>query len=264
MIKDLLFGLEDLHRGVLSWRIWYLLGSAALRQRYSRTRFGQIWLIFSSSIFLIFYGVLFSFVFGAPIEEILPYIAVSFTLWRYMSGIVVGATNSFVVTAGLYKNEPLPYSISILSRLYESTIVLLYESIIVVLILLYYNMLFEIYIVNFTIVLSLFLFTAIWVGYSLAIICTRYRDMSQFIASIMQAAFLLTPVIWELDMLPEHVRHWAYINPFTPTIVLLRGPILGEAMDWTLFAGATIFSIVAFAATMVLVGRMRHSIVFWI
>lgn len=263
MITALVVGIEDFGRGLASWRIWYLAGSASLRKRFSRTLVGQLWLTLSNAMFLIPYGLLFSLVFNAPVQETLPYIAVSLTLWRYMSGIVTGSTNCLLSDANYFKNQPLPYSIPILSRIYQDSVVLIYEGVVVIAILFYFGKMFEIKVFEFLLVVFLFLFSAVWVGYLLAIVCTRFRDMSQFIASLVRAAFLLTPIIWSVEMIPEEYQLWLFLNPFTVAIILMRGPLLGESFETSLFLVTAATSLLGFVVTLTILGNIRHRIIFW-
>ena len=50
----------------------------------------------------------------------------------------------------------------------------------------------------------------IFTTYTLAIVCVRFRDITQLVGSIMSVAFLLSPVMWDAILIPESSRHYLY------------------------------------------------------
>ncbi len=56
--------------------------------------------------------------------------------------------------------------------------------------------------------------------------CARFRDIGPIVASIMQIAFFLTPVIWQPEQLGEHAVYLP-LNPFFTLIEIVRAPLLG-------------------------------------
>ena len=42
-----------------------------------------------------------------------------------------------------------------------------------------------------------------WMGLFLAVVCSRYRDISEFLSNILQIIFYLTPIIWTADILND-------------------------------------------------------------
>lgn len=51
--------------------------------------------------------------------------------------------------------------------------------------------------------LLILLINLIWMALLLAIMCARYQDLPQIIASLIQILFYLTPVIWLPSLLPQ-------------------------------------------------------------
>ncbi|UZD70423.1 ABC transporter permease [Brucella sp. JSBI001] len=54
-----------------------------------------------------------------------------------------------------------------------------------------------------------------WMMLVLAIVCARFRDMTQVVINVLQVAFYATPIMWSAKALPSHVSHaFIDLNPF--------------------------------------------------
>src|SRR5262249_50704282 len=75
---------------------------------------------------------------------------------------------------------------------------------------------------------------ALWLVASLAVtvllgaVCAGFRDIPPIVASVMQMAFFVTPVIWRPHLLGEDMLWMLPFNPFYGLLEILRGPLLGE------------------------------------
>jgi ABC-type polysaccharide/polyol phosphate export permease len=101
-------------------------------------------------------------------------------------------------------------------------------------------------------------------GMILAIFAARYRDISQIIASLMQVAFFLTPIMWDRTILPPRYRFVTDLNPFTHFLNLLRAPLMGSLPDE--FSVSVTLLITAFGLLFAfyIFSKVRHRIIYWL
>jgi ABC-type polysaccharide/polyol phosphate export permease len=103
----------------------------------------------------------------------------------------------------------------------------------------------------------------IWISLLLGMLSARFRDVPPIIASIMQAMFFLTPVIWPVAALKE----WqiiATMNPFFAAIDVLRAPLIGTATadsSWPMLIATTIIGCLV---TFAVFARFRTRIPYWV
>jgi lipopolysaccharide transport system permease protein len=117
------------------------------------------------------------------------------------------------------------------------------------------------YIASIFLVLSFLLFAS----YALSLICARFRDLIQLVSATMQVMFLVTPVMWQLQFLPEQYRAYLLLlNPFASMLELLRNPILGLAVDNIAYLSISIWLIVALSAAALFHRQWGRSIIFWL
>ena len=71
-------------------------------------------------------------------------------------------------------------------------------------------------------------------GLALGLVCTRFRDVTQIVTSVMQMLMFLTPVFWLPESLPGRAQYILW-NPFAQMLDLLRAPLMGgvaAAHNW--------------------------------
>src|SRR6266496_853165 len=74
LISPTIAGLEELVGGAYNWRVWHLLGVSELRNRYTRSRFGQVWLVLSTGSMNGALAVVWSLLWNQSLPELMPFI----------------------------------------------------------------------------------------------------------------------------------------------------------------------------------------------
>ena len=102
-----------------------------------------------------------------------------------------------------------------------------------------------------------------WVSILLGMICARFRDVPQIVASFIQVAFFLTPIIWKPELLVDRIG-FVQFNPFFHFVELIRAPLLGNApntISWIVTLGITL---AGWLITFIIFRRFRNRIAYWI
>ena len=92
---------------------------------------------------------------------------------------------------------------------------------------------------------------------------TRYRDIPQVIANVIQVIFFVTPIFWSPETLPNRPA-FVVFNPFYHLIEIVRAPLLGgcrAAMSWGLCIG---MALVGCGFTAWLYRRAHARIAYWV
>jgi lipopolysaccharide transport system permease protein len=75
--------------------------------------------------------------------------------------------------------------------------------------------------------------------------------------------FFITPVIWSPALLGS--RRWiADANPLTSLIAVVREPLLGNAPTLANYAIVSAMTAAGFVLTMLMYGRFRTRVVYWL
>jgi lipopolysaccharide transport system permease protein len=254
---------SDLMRSVASWRLWMLLGWMEIRQRYARSRIGPFWLTISMGVLVAAIGVVYGTLFGQNLSEYLPFAAISLIAWGLFSSMVVEGSNAYISNASYIRQVSTSKLIFILQLAWRNLIILAHNLIIII-------VLFMIFGVKRYELLPLFIpgvllltLNAMWLAMLAGLFSARFRDFPQIIASVVQVAFYVTPVIFKPEALARHA-YIAEYNPLTYLLDIVRQPLLGVVPSATTWTIAIVMAIVGWLVALIFTGRYLHRISYWV
>jgi lipopolysaccharide transport system permease protein len=256
-------GLEEIRLGLTSHEQWLYMAVQDIKLRYRRSMIGPWWVTISTGVMVMMLGFLWSHIFGTNLENYLPFFAVGFVLWGWMSGQISDAAAGFFQFQGTIKQVKLPLPIFVLRLNVRQCIVLLHNSIIIALVLLLvghgFTLTSLIAIPNLILIqLNLTLLSIV-----ITIFCTRYQDMMQVVNVATQIVFFFTPILWQVETLKNRT-YLAEMNPVYHWIEMVRAPLLGylPTINDYLWTGASLVVLSILAAYYL--GRYRSRIAYWL
>jgi lipopolysaccharide transport system permease protein len=257
-------GWDDLTQGLFSWRLWHLMGIGVLRRRYSRSKLGQFWTTITMAIMVTVMGLVWSVLWRMPIGEILPFIACSLVLWTFFTGVITEATMVMSTSGNYFLNQNIHFSIPVYAVIYNQLITLAHNAVIVVVVFILFprnpGWSFFLFVPGFILTLV----TLTWVACVVAILCARYRDIIQLIASILQTGIYVTPVMYRPDFIPAGYEWITFVNPFAVFLSITRDPLFGYAMHWESWAIAIGISIGGAIWALSFIGKFCKRVIYWI
>jgi len=242
-----------------------LLGWMDIRQRYRRSALGPFWLTISMSVMIGAIGLVFSTVFHTPIRDFLPFIAIGIILWTYVSNVIIEGCNGFITADNIIKQLPIPMFVHIMRMIWRNILMLGHNIVIFPIILIAVGK--PMGLISLLSIPGFILATInlTWVTLILAVICARFRDMPQIVASLIQVTFYLTPIIWKPETVSAHTGVYLLeLNPVYHLIEIMRAPLLGQAptpMNWLVSAA---LAICGSLFALYFYGRYRRRIAYWL
>lgn len=257
---------KDILQGIKKWRIWLTLAYQDIKLRYRRSVLGPLWLTISMAISLYSMGYLYSNLFHVDLQDYYPYLVTGMLGWTLVSTLVVEYTDGLVSYQSLIKQICLPYTLHI-HRIAARNIIIFFHNFLVLIpiyIIFHKNISFNWHTLLIIPGLAIIYLNSISFGMILAMIGARYRDMSQFIKSIIQVIFFITPVMWKPDMLVGKKHLIVDLNPFYSILELIREPLLGKMPDVINILICMILTLVGFIVMFGLMSRYRARIIYWL
>lgn len=259
-----MIGVADLRAGLTNWRVSYLMGSGEIRRRYSRSRLGQFWMTISTGVMVAAVGVVWSVLWKVRLGELMPFIAISQILWTLISGAIGEAPTAFVSAGPIFLNQGMSFSTAIYALVYRHFLVFLHNLPIAILTVVIFPVPFGMVSLLAIPGFILLLLSLVWSSYAVAIICVRFRDLTQVVQSVLLIAFFLTPIFWKPDQFPPETQYLLALNPFADLLAVVRSPVMGVIPSPAEWVGAFVFAIGGYLLTLPLIGHSQRRIIFWI
>jgi ABC-type polysaccharide/polyol phosphate export permease len=104
----------------------------------------------------------------------------------------------------------------------------------------------------------------IWVVTVLAFICARYRDIMLIVRSLLQLAFLVTPVFWNYQQIAANRRFIVDYNVLFYFIQIVRMPLLGTAPSIWMYLIVIATTLLGYLIAAITYYGMRRRLAFFI
>jgi ABC-type polysaccharide/polyol phosphate export permease len=256
-------GIKDIVAGVRSIYIWPMLGWQDIKQRYRRSVIGPFWLTLSYGAMIAGMGPLYGRLLQQDIGAYLPYLATSFVAWILISSILTDACGAFIGSEGYIKQVKLPLTVYVLRLVWKNVLIFAHNFAIVIIVMLIYPPS-----MNWTLLLIpagvlMVALNGVWVGLLLGLLCARFRDLPQVVASFVQIAFFLTPVMWRQEMLGS--KQWMVdLNPLYHFIEIVRAPLTSSSNASGSWVAVVLITILGFSITLLIFSRYRSRVAYWV
>jgi lipopolysaccharide transport system permease protein len=255
---------QDLIAGMVSWRIWLLLGWQDIRLRYRRSQLGPFWLTISMAVTIYSMGFLYGHLFKMDLNTYFPFLASGLLVWTLIATTINESTNCFIEATSYLKQMKLPYIVFVLRIVTRNFIIFCHNIIAVIPIIIFCHIKAGWWLLALPFGIFIVLLNGMVYGVILAMLGARFRDIAQIIVSLMQVFFFMTPVMWVSSKIPPQYQFVVKLNPFAQFIDLVRAPLLGV---WpSLYSYLTTLAITAIGIALMLLiyYRGRHRIIYWL
>ena len=254
--------LQDVVEGACAFRLWGMLGWQDIRQRYRRSTLGPFWLTISMGALVGGLGVLYAGLFRMDVADYLPFVAAGLIIWGLLSGLITEGCAAFIGAEGIIKQVNLPLSVHVYRVVWRNLIVFAHNVAIYVAAAVIFSI--QPGWTGLLVLpgLALLCLNGVWMGLLFGLVSARFRDVPQIVASVVQVAFFLTPIIWKPELLPDRA-FVLDLNPFFHLVELVRAPSLGQApglVSWFAAAGITLGG---WLVTLLMYRRYRWRIAYW-
>lgn len=194
--------------------------------KYRRSILGVLWTILNPLLMMIILWFVFSNFFRFEIENYAIYILSGQILFNYYQTATTEAMMSIIGNAGLIRKVYIPKSVFVLAKILSNMINLGASFLALIFVMLLTGT--KVYWTIWLSILPMFLLMifAVGMGLLLAALAVKFRDILHLYGVFCTGLFYLTPVIYPLNILPEHVRRVVEWNPLTQILEMFRGLVI--------------------------------------
>lgn len=258
-------GLTDLVASIKNIKLALFLAKADIRQRYRRSLLGPFWITLSTAILIGTIGFIFGNIFHSAKKEFLPYLSSGLIIWTFIASSINEATHVFPSNEGIIRQLPIPLFTHVMRMIARNFYIFCHNIVIFPLVCFFCHFPLTPTIFFALLGLILLMLNLGWLTLLVAIVCTRYRDLSQIVSSLLQVFFYVTPIIWLPNLMTERVGNFVLmINPFFHLIQSVREPFLGSFPTFSNIAFCLIMAVFGWTLTITFYEKYRNRIPYWL
>jgi ABC-type polysaccharide/polyol phosphate export permease len=233
------------------------LAIADFRLKYHDSALGYIWSMLNPMFMFGVYYFVFTRIFHSEIPLYPLFLLTGIISYAFFQDCTFSAMNSLSSKSGIMKKIFFPKTIIVFSS--SLTCVFSYLINLGVLILLVavmkgFSPLALLIVVP---IFCLFLFS-VGVAFLLSTLYAFFRDMGQIWNVLVLVIFWLSPVVFNVETLPEPVSTLVYFNPLTRIFVLMRHYLLYDYFDLRFVTMTVVYSSIFFLSGYFLFRRYEH------
>ena len=192
----------------------YSLVRRELRGRYKGSVLGFLWTYINPLCQVIVYSAVFSVIFRVNIEKFYLYLIIGMMPWTFFSSSVQGGTTCVRAQSEMIKKIYFPREVIPISYVTSTFVNMLLSFIIVFLAVLTANWgINAVAFLYLPLIMIIEYLLALGLAFIVSAITVYFRDLEQIMGVLMMAWIYLTPIMYDVDYIPEQLRTLFFINP---------------------------------------------------
>lgn len=194
-----------------------------LRGRYKGSVLGFLWTFLNPLFQLIVYTVVFSFILPNGIEKYYLYLFVALVPWLFFSTALTGGSSCIIVQKDLIKKIYFPRLVLPVSFVISQFINMLLTFIVIFIVIMISGIGINFIALTYLPIIMLVEFIlALGIVTLVSAITVYLKDLEYILGIISMAWMYMTPVLYDITLIPERLRSLYMLNPMTPIIVAYR------------------------------------------
>jgi len=254
ILRAPLFFIEEIYHKKY---IIYQLTKRDFKNRYIGSTLGFLWTIIQPLVMMTILWFIFSFGFKVSLKSGVPFVAwliSGMVAWNFFADALNLTTDVFREYSFLVKKINFKISILPIVKILSSFILHLVNLVILIVILLITGIPISACWLQVIYYLGATLFLLLGIGWITSALNVFTKDVSYVVGILLQFGFWMTPIFWDLQMIPEKYRIFFKLNPmwyivegyrkaFIYQIPLWKESLMGTLYFW-LISGMILLSAV--------------------
>lgn len=213
---------------------WALSSWLDIIVRARKSRFGMLWLLAPSVVYIFGLGTFLSGMQGdSDLGHFFAHVALGAMIFRTLMSAVIGSAGVFHGSVSFIMDGHMRLTDYLLQSLARSFFdMCMYLPAVAVALAIFGNVSTVGLLLSLPAMLLVYV-NALWISTVFALAGARFPDLSQLLGTISIFLFLLTPIIWYPEVMPAGSLRSQLMrfNPFYHFVEIFRAPIMGEHVE---------------------------------
>lgn len=206
-----------------------------IQQQYMGSYLGMVWLILQPLLFIFILYAVFTFGFRSGFNGDMPfsiYLVAGVVPWLHFSSNF--SVNTGVISSYSFLVKKVDFRLSVLPIVKMMSSLIVHITLVIIAVCLAWYQGYEPTLYTLQVVYYLFSMSALLLGlgWMTSSISIFIKDVAKIVEIVVQFGFWLTPIFWNIDMVPEKYRWIIELNPMYYIITGYRDSIVGQVPFW--------------------------------
>ena len=194
-----------------------------LRGRYQASVLGFLWTFIVPLCQLLVYTVVFSIILRSNVEKFYLYLFVALIPWNFFSACLAGGAGCVVAQQSLINKIYFPREVVPVAYVTGAFVNMLYCEIVVIAVSLFSGVQFSFPgLLCLPLVMAVEYILALGITMIMSAVNVYFRDLEHILGNISMAWMFMTPIMYDISIVPERLMPIFMLNPMTPIVTAYR------------------------------------------
>ncbi len=192
------------------------------RGKYKKSFLGVLWSFINPLLQLLVYALVFPFIMRVKVENYTLFLVVALIPWTFFNTTVAQSTGTIITSSGIIKKVYFPRAILPISNVTSNLLNFFISCLIIVAAVLIGGIGIGPSIIALPFVIIIEYILCLAFSLLLSSVTVYITDLMYFVNVLMMLWFYVTPVIYDISMIPENFQKLFGLNPMTHVITAYR------------------------------------------
>ena len=194
-----------------------------LRGRYQASVLGFLWTFIVPLCQLLVYTVVFSVILRSTVEKFYLYLFVALIPWNFFSSCLTGGSSCIIQQQSLVNKIYFPREVIPVAYVTSSFVNMLYCEIVVFAVALFSGVQFNVLgLLCLPLVMAIEYILALGITMIMSAVNVYFRDLEHILGIVSMAWMFMTPIMYDVSIVPENLLPVFHINPMTNVVIAYR------------------------------------------
>lgn len=194
-----------------------------LKARYKGSVLGFLWTLINPLFQLIIYTMVFSYIMRSEIEDYYLFLFVALIPWIFFSSSVHAGTGCIWSQKGIVNKIYFPREVLPIAHVIGQLVNMILSFIVIFIVLAISGRALDLKaLLLLPVVIFLELFIALGITFITSGLSVFFQDLMQIMGILVMLWQFLSPVMYSVDSISEHMKPFFRLNPMTPVIEAYR------------------------------------------
>ena len=224
-----------------------LIAQNTLSRQYRDSVLGILWTLIKPTTQVVIYSLIMPHIMRFPVADYTTFLITSIFTWGFISQTLIVTPNSLISNAEIIKRcivSKTIFPLSDVSRLFYNYIIS-FLCMYVLLVLLSITK-FDPVVLLLPLYLIPIFITLAAISIALAFSAPYLKDLNEVMTVLVSVSFWLTPIVYPITIIPEHLRYLFELNPFyimiRPISMIVHQHVIPSFLDSLYLILLTVFT----------------------